>query len=226
MCEGEFESLKAIHAVSPTFVPKPHAWGTFQQDDQAIYFLLMDFRDISAQPADPVNLGKRLAALHHRSQSPTGKFGFHCRTTHARVAQAVDEWDGSWCRVFSRHLRHFLDIAKPILRWPEFDVVCKLVLEKVVPGLLLPLQEGGRVLKPCLVHGDCWDGNTAVDAATGEAFVFDACSFYGHNEYDVGNWRAPRHQLSDEPYVWNYKQCFPVSEPGMFSELWRRPELT
>ena len=51
-----------------------------------------------------------------------------------------------------------MDLAKPILNWPEFDLVCKLTLEKVVPRLLLPLEADGRVLKPCLIHGDCWDG--------------------------------------------------------------------
>src|SRR5437016_4236296 len=29
MCEGEFESLKAIYAFSPAFVPKPYAWGKY-----------------------------------------------------------------------------------------------------------------------------------------------------------------------------------------------------
>ncbi|KAL8864500.1 MAG: hypothetical protein Q9198_009822 [Flavoplaca austrocitrina] len=76
-------------------------------------------------------------------------------------------------------------------------------------------QSEGRVLKPCLVHGDCWDGNTAMDIRTGEAFVFDVCSFYGHNEYDTGNWRAPRHRLSNKAYIRNYKKAFPVSEPGI-----------
>ena len=33
MCEGEFESLKAIHAVSPGFVPEPYAWGKYTQED-------------------------------------------------------------------------------------------------------------------------------------------------------------------------------------------------
>ena len=107
-----------------------------------------------------------------------------------------------------------MELAKPILEWPEFDVVCKLTLEKVVPRLLLPLQSNGRTLKPCLIHGDCWDGNTAMDSNTGEAFVFDVCSFYGHNEYDTGNWRAPRHTLSNQVYISNYKQYFPVFEPG------------
>lgn len=34
-----------------------------------------------------------------------------------------------------------------------------------------------------------------------------------HNEYEIGNWRAPRHRLSKEAYVNNYKQNYNVSEP-------------
>ena len=48
-------------------------------------------------------------------------------------------------------------------------------------------------------------GNTALDQKTGEAIVFDACSFYGHNEYDTGNWRAPRHRLSNKKYIEEYE---------------------
>ena len=115
-------------------------------------------RLIIKQPASPVKLAAGLADLHKKSVSPTGKFGFHMATCHAKIAQAVDSWDDSWCALYTRHLGHVMDLAKPILKWPEFDVVCKLTLEKVVPRLLLPLQSGGRVLKPCLIHGDCWDG--------------------------------------------------------------------
>ncbi|OBT65900.1 hypothetical protein VE03_05399 [Pseudogymnoascus sp. 23342-1-I1] len=129
------------------------------------------------------------------------------------MPQAVDAWEDSWCTLFSNHLRRFTDLAKHILQWPEFDIVCKLTLEKVVPRLLLPLQSDGRVLKPSLLHGDCWDGNTAMDMSTGEAFVFDVCSFYGHNEYDTGNWRTPRHRLSKLAYIENYKKRVPASEP-------------
>lgn len=135
------------------------------------------------------------------------------RTCHARIAQAIDIWDDSWCAVFKRHLGYIIELATPILHWPEFDIVADLTLEKVVPRLLLPLQSDGRELKPCLIHGDCWDGNTAMDMRTGEAFIFDACSFYGHNEYDTGNWRAPRHRLSDRAYIENYKEGFTPSEP-------------
>jgi fructosamine-3-kinase len=94
-------------------------------------------------------------------------------------------------------------------------VVRDVALQKVVPRLLLPLQAGGRILKPRLIHGDCWDGNTPTDAKTGETFVFDVCSFYGRNEYDIGNWRAPHLRLSRKAYIENYKANFPVSKPAL-----------
>ncbi|CAN9245293.1 unnamed protein product [Alternaria alternata] len=213
MCEGDYESLKPIYAVSPSFVPQPYGWGQIDEGLAETYFLLAAFWDVGEQPADPVKLAAGLADMHQRSVSPTGKFGFHFSTCHARITQAVDIWEDSWCTLYGRHLGHVMELAKPILQWPEFDVVCDLTLKKVVPRLLLPLQAEGRVLEPCLSHGDCWDGNTAVDAKIGETFVFDVCSFYGHNEYDIGNWRAPRHRLSSEAYIRNYKQNFPVSEP-------------
>ena len=49
MCEGEFESLKAIHAVSPSFVPKPYAWGKHTREGPESYFLLTEFRDVGRQ---------------------------------------------------------------------------------------------------------------------------------------------------------------------------------
>ena len=49
MCEGEYESLKAIHAVSPLFVPKPYAWGKYKKDEPETYFLLAEFRDVGEQ---------------------------------------------------------------------------------------------------------------------------------------------------------------------------------
>ncbi|KAK4202422.1 Fructosamine kinase-domain-containing protein [Triangularia verruculosa] len=212
MCHGEFESLTAIDNASPGFAPKPYAWGQIAGEEDS-YFLLAEFRHIACQPAEPTKLARRLAEMHMHSLSPTGKFGFHIFTCHAKVIQAVDVWDDSWCLIFGRHLGHIIDLASPVLEWPEFDIMSRLVLNKVVPRLLLPLQSDGRVLKPSLVHGDCWDGNTAMDMKSGEAFIFDVYSFYGHNEYDTGNWRAPRHRLSNRAYMENYKLHFPPSEP-------------
>ncbi|KAF4618407.1 hypothetical protein G7Y89_g14895 [Cudoniella acicularis] len=185
MCKGEFESLKAIYSVPPYFAPKSHAWRKYARNGTGnvdTYFLLAEFRDVGQQPTDPVKLVTRLAGMHQRSVSPPGKFDFHISTCHAKITQVVNSWEESWCVLYTKHLGHVMGLAKPILQWPKFDVVCKLTLEKVVPRLLLPLQSDDRVLKPSIPHGDCWDGNTAMDMKTSEAFVFDVCSFYGHKE--------------------------------------------
>lgn len=139
-------------------------------------------------------------------------------TCHTRNVQAVDLWTDSWCELFSSHLSRIISHAQTAFMWPEFDHLGKLVLSKVVPALLLPLQTDGRSIKPCLVHGDCWDGNTAT-GEDGRAFFFDVASFYAHNEYDLGNWRAPRHAVSDPAYTDAYKALIPVSEPGLYSTV-------
>ena len=92
------------------------------------------------------------------------------------------------------------------------------MLHSVVPRLLLPLQSDGRTIEPALVHGDCWDGNTAI-TEDGRAVFYDVATFYGHNEYDLGDWRAPRHALSDAAYVNAYKERIPPSEPGLTPDL-------
>ena len=62
MCEGEFESLKAIHAVTPDFVPKPYAWGKYRQDDPETYFLLAEFREVGKQVRAVIS---RAAGMHN-----------------------------------------------------------------------------------------------------------------------------------------------------------------
>ena len=45
--------------------------------------------------------------------------------------------------------------------WPEYDARRELLIDKVIPRLLDPLVSDGRTIKPCLVHGDLWDENSA-----------------------------------------------------------------
>lgn len=215
MIEGEFESLKAIHAVSPSFVPEPFAWGRYRKEGPETYFLLAAFREVGEQPPDPIKFTARLADLHRRSVSPTGKFGFHITTCVGKLTHITDRWEDSWEILYRNQLAHQINIDEEKNGvWPEFQHVCRLTLEKVIPRLLRPLQSEGRRIKPCLIHGDLWDENTATDMNTGEPFVFDAGSMYAHNEYELGNSRAPRHRLSNKSYIRNYKRNFPVSELG------------
>lgn len=40
----------------------------------------------------------------------------------------------------------------------------------------------GFAVEPLLVHGDLWYAHAGIDVGSGESLIFDACSFYGHNE--------------------------------------------
>ncbi|KAL3482477.1 Fructosamine/Ketosamine-3-kinase [Aspergillus californicus] len=140
-------------------------------------FLLVEFLNVQKQPADPQPLATALAGLHMKSQSPTGKFGFHIPTCHTRNIQAVEFWTNSWCELFTAHLSQILSHAETTFESPTFNRLGKVIISNVGPRLLLPLQSDGRYIKPCLVHGDCWDGNTAIDE-DGRAFFFAVASFY------------------------------------------------
>ena len=51
--------------------------------------------------------------------------------------------------------------------------------------MLGSLQQNERVLKPCLVHDDLWDGNIVTNFVIDEPVVFDASCLYAHNEYEL-----------------------------------------
>lgn len=214
MIAADFESLKALNAVSPTFAPRPYAWGSYKSDP-GCHFMISEFREVGRQPPEPVRFTAGLAELHKNSVSPTGKFGFHMKMTAGWIRLHNDGWSDSWEEIFGNFLGHLLDLdGEKNEPWPELEHIKHLIKTRVIPRLLRPLQSHGRSIKPCLVHGDLWDGNAATDLATGEPFVFDPKSFYAHNEYEIGNWRAPRHRLSSKVYVREYGRNFPASEPA------------
>lgn len=212
MVEGEFHSLSAIHALMPTFAPKPYAWGNFRKSPPDTYFLLMDFIDLQTGSVDATEFCSRIAELHRISTSPTGKFGFHITTCHGPNWQNT-EWESSWCVYFTRLLRQFfyreIEQNGP---WPEYEAAFEELVEVVIPQLLEPLQSEGRFLKPCLVHGDLWEENTGTDLVTGESVVFDASVMYAHNEYELGMWRREIVRFS-KVHMRRYLACFPPSEP-------------
>ena len=80
MCEGEFELLREIHRVVPSFVPQVYHWGHVKKGEG--YFLFAEFKEVGKQPPDPPKPCRRLAELHKNSDSMTGKFGFHVTICH------------------------------------------------------------------------------------------------------------------------------------------------
>lgn len=181
MMHSEFESMRAIYALTPDFAPKPIAWGTYESTPDS-HFFLCEFREMTDTMPDPTAFASRLARLHQTSKSPNGKFGFHVTTYSGNLPQ-MTAWDSSWEGFFSKNLKFALDReAEAKGHDAEFDELVPAIFDKVIPRLLRPLETEGRSVKPCLVHGDLWYANFGNDVGTKQPVVFDACCFYAHNE--------------------------------------------
>ena len=181
MLHGEFESMKAIYTLLPNFAPKPIAWGSYSTVPDT-HFFLCDFREMIDEMPDPHRFTINLAALHQNSKSPTGKFGFHMTTYSGNLPQP-NGWEASWEAYFTKNMRKALELELDAKGPdPEFDVLIPILFDKVIPRLLRPLESEGRSVKPALVHGDLWFADAGIDVDTGNSLIFDACSFYAHNE--------------------------------------------
>ncbi|KAK3322630.1 Fructosamine kinase-domain-containing protein [Apodospora peruviana] len=226
MLHGEFEASKTVYNTMSDFIPKPIGFGKYchddhteNDDDRTCYFYISEFIDMDVATApDPVEFTRKLAHLHKTSRSPTGKFGFHVPTCDGDKPQITD-WQESW-PVFFRSL--FLGVYEldrkrngpPIS--PDYERVVGQVAWKVIPRLLGSLRESttGRPIRPCIIHGDMWEGNMGIINETGRTVLFDAGGYFAHNEMELGHWRCEfssvfRHRV----YVDEYKKHHPPAEP-------------
>lgn len=159
MMEGEFESMKVIHAVTPEFAPKPLAWGTFKSNPDQ-HFFLSDFHTMVTELPERYGFVSNLAKLHRTSVSPNGKFGFDVTTYNGNIPQDV-RWTDTWEECFTNGTRKDFELEREA-RGPsqDLDDLTGPLFEKVIPRLLRPLEMCGRKLKPSFVHGDLWYGNS------------------------------------------------------------------
>jgi protein-ribulosamine 3-kinase len=103
-----------------------------------------------------------------------------------KFPQALD-WDENGASFFAKMFRAALKLdAETNGRWKELDDIGEKTLNKVIPRLLEALQAEGRTIKPCLIHGDFWEGNTGL--SNGRTYIFDAGVYYAHNEMELGIW--------------------------------------
>lgn len=215
MLNGEFESSKIIHNLMPDFIPEPFGSGRYNVLNPATYFYLSEFvdMDVTTTP-EPMEFTSRLAAMHKNSQSPTGKFGFHVTTCDGKMAHTV-EWEENWAFFYRKLL---LGVCKLDLEtngpWPELERATHQVAWKVIPRLLGALQAEGRQIKPCIIHGDLWEGNMGIKMETGDSLLFDAGSYYAHNEMELGHWRCEFSSVfRAKIYTRHYLRNFPAAEP-------------
>jgi protein-ribulosamine 3-kinase len=214
MMEGEFSAMTELHKTMPNFVPKPHSWGRYRAENIDAYFFLQEFIDMSDQLPDPDQLCSKLSILHRTSVSPTGKFGFHITSCQGHVPQAVTPWETCWTDLFARLFQHVADLdTKTNGHWEALSILEKKILSHVIPKLIGNLEREGRSIKPCLIHGDLWEGNTGTSCETGDVYIFDSGAFYAHNEMEMGNWRCHYNKIHDDIYTRTYLRYYERSEP-------------
>ncbi|KAL1608520.1 hypothetical protein SLS60_003462 [Paraconiothyrium brasiliense] len=213
MMEGAFRSEKAYYSYAPEHVPKPLAFGNFKAEPEK-WSYLSDFRKMINELPDVEKFVEVVSKVHlsSKGKSPNGRFGFDVATHLANIPNN-NTWQDSWEAWFTQAMKVMYGFEKESQGEDEeldtlFDALCS----KVIPRLLRPLETDGRSIEPCLVHSDLWPGNVMPDADTGEIMIFDSCAFWGHNEADLGPWRAPRYRLG-EPYLEQYKKVMGKSEP-------------
>jgi protein-ribulosamine 3-kinase len=54
------------------------------------------------------------------------------------------------------------------------DNLAKKIFSHVIPRLIGNLERDGRSIKPCLIHGDLWEGNIGTVQETGDIYIYDS----------------------------------------------------
>lgn len=215
MFAGEFASLDRLHSLVPSSCPKPYGWGEYETN-LGSYFIIMDFLYLIPELPEESKISHLISKIHQTTAGTSlegKKFGFDLPTCHGKIAQP-NKWDDNWARFYANLLDVFYkEDMKSNGPFPEYERAHKTLIERTIPRLLGALQAEGRVLTPCLVHGDFWQENLGIDEETGEPMLYDPSLFYGHNEFEIGMWRTITVPFS-ESYRKQYFLRIPPSQPA------------
>ena len=213
MMKGSYESEKNLYHYIPENVPKPISWGSYAADPDMYYYLCRFHNMIDELPL-PKALVPIIPQLHtaNMDKSPCGTYGFHV-TTHLANLPNDNPWQTSWETYFQQAMRNMFEFEeKAHGKDLKLESLKEALHEKVIPQLLRPLETGERSIQPCLIHSHIWPGNIILDSDSDRVIIFDSCAYWGHNEADLGTWRASRYRLG-QPYIEEYQKIMGISEP-------------
>ncbi|MCJ1381209.1 hypothetical protein MMC17_004318 [Xylographa soralifera] len=213
MLEGEFISITTIEAVVPGLTPETVGSGNFLKNPE-IYFMVVEFLELSQDVPDSDKFTDLVIKMHLQGISPNGMFGFSIPTCDGPLAHPV-KWEISWVEFFARLLRSGITTdATACGTWAALESAAEQVISKVIPRLLGTLRFEGEPIKPSLIHGDLWDTNIGLDSKTGRIVVYDAGSYYAHNEMELEIWRVIyAEKLGASEYREAYLRKYPPAEP-------------
>lgn len=169
------------------------------ESDPRSFFLLYYHRVLFNELPPVKEAVKLLSHLHRCSESPDGLFGFpvdtYRETVCSRTSRRSEKWETFFTELLEDTMRQDRGLHEADEELVELE---EILLSKVVPRLLRPMETGGRQVKPVLLHGNLWHGNMATDEAHPDipAVFFDPSCLWGHNEYDLAFWRAGRYKTN------------------------------
>lgn len=93
--------------------------------------------------------------------------------THLANIPSDNDWEETWEKVFTKAMNRMLELEELSHGKDdkEFEELKEKLLTKVIPRLLRPLESGGQIVTPCLVHSDLWPGNCMPDADADEIMI-------------------------------------------------------
>lgn len=209
---SEHDGMVELHKAAPSLVPEPIACGKCKDITPTTHFLVLTFKQFVTGLPDPFKLGEQVAAMHKNGESSRGLFGFPVQTFDGARTHNVN-WDASWTSFFSKLLAEaYRQSCETSGVWPELDQLYQRVQSHLIPRLIGALESEGRTVKPTIIHGNMWEGNIGTDS-DGNPWIYDCSAYYGHNEMELGIWRAERHKLHAKVYAREYRRHYDPSEP-------------
>jgi protein-ribulosamine 3-kinase len=200
MFAGEHASLRALHNAVPTICPQSYGHSQLS-DAPGKSFLVTDFLEITSGrrgKAAGDSLAKKLATLHNTpAPVPSGHdkpmFGFPVPTCCGDTQQPND-FNSSWADFYAENRLRFIEkqSRKSNGKDQELTTLVERLCDEVVPRLIGDDHlNGGKGVKPVVVHGDLWSGNTSVGKLPGmdaaEDVTYDSSACYAHSEYELGD---------------------------------------
>lgn len=172
LLEAEKTGLEQIAGSGTLRVPRPLAIGSVE--DRSV--LALEGLELGGRPdtACHEHLAERLTAMHNCS-TVDGRFGAEADNFIGATPQR-NGWSASWADFYvgDRLEPQFRLAADRGRRFPEEARLLSAVHKHL----------SALTIRPSLLHGDLWGGNTGF-LRDGEPVVFDPACYYGDRETDL-----------------------------------------
>lgn len=190
--DAELDNLKHITNLTPFQTTTPITLGTTLDKS----FFVLDHKCISLSRTENwYQLGKQLADMHLNTTH--GQFGWHQDNYIGNTLQ-INRWQSNWRTFFSeQRIGWQLQLlAEKSIKIGDINHIIK-----ICHDLLLHHNT-----KPCLVHGDLWQGN--VGFVNSQPIIYDPACYYGDREVDLA--MTELFGAFPNEFYQGYEQAYPL----------------